>query len=325
MGKKEINPLSYKVGGLLYIPAFQSGAGEKIVNKKIPALSSVAFCLEDAVQDAAVLAAERELYKTLRFIYSNKKEDLPLLFIRVRSFEQMERVEETLDEAREIITGYIFPKFDLRNAEDYLKTTEKISRFRQNPIYIMPILESKPIADLKTRVHTLTELRAMLDNAFKYVLNLRVGGNDFSNIYGLRRNAAQTIYDVGVVRDILMNILNVFADNYVVSGVAWNYFGAFQNEPWATGLRRELTLDRLNGFIGKTAIHPSQLPIIKESLSVTAEDYEDACSILNWSEGVTGVKKSVSGSRMNELKCHGKWAKRIKLLGDMYGIRKAEA
>lgn len=70
----------------------------------------------------------------------------------------------------------------------------------------------------------------------------------------------------------------------------------------------------------KTAIHPTQLPFIWESLKVSEEDYRDACRILNWNESQKAVQKGFGGSRMNELKCHGKWAKRIKILGDLYGV-----
>ena len=48
----------------------------------------------------------------------------------------------------------------------------------------------------------------------------------------------------------------------MLSGPVWEYFGEDLQGAWAEGLRQELALDRLNGFIGKTAVHPAQLPII---------------------------------------------------------------
>ena len=91
-----------------------------------------------------------------------------------------------------------------------------------------------------------------------------------------------------------------------------------------SGLRRELELDRLNGFTGKTAVHPTQLPIICQTMQVSAEDYEDARSILGWSAGDYGVAKSAGGSRMNEVKCHAKWAEHVCKLAAVYGIREEE-
>ena len=153
------------------------------------------------------------------------------------------------------------------------------------------------------------------------VLNIRVGGNDFSNMYGLRRNINQNIYEIGVIRDILVNIINVFGSEFVVSGPVWEYFGSDVDEEWKHGLVRELELDKLNGFIGKTAIHPSQIPVIYENLKVIKSDYEDAIKILGWDLDEYGVDKSSNGSRMNEVKCHLRWADRIYKLGQVYGIK----
>ncbi|MBQ7501763.1 HpcH/HpaI aldolase/citrate lyase family protein [bacterium] len=318
-----INLLAYRVGGLLYMSALLAGISEKIRQGLISCLSSIALCLEDTVQDGAAEQAEATLFDTLRVLAEGPapKEGLPLIFIRPRTPEQMERIHNGLGDRQRLITGYIFPKFDLSSAEDWLKMHEKLAKDSPSPLYFMPILESRMVADALTRVDTLTKLRSILDDVRPYVLNVRVGGNDFSNLYGLRRNVDQTIYDLCVIRDILMDILNIFGQDYVVSGPVWNYYGVSEDEAWAKGLERELALDRLNGFLGKTAIHPCQLPIIRRSLSVSREDYDDACAILNWSSDKSGVARSVAGNRMNELNCHGKWARRTKILGDIYGIR----
>jgi citrate lyase beta subunit len=101
----------------------------------------------------------------------------------------------------------------------------------------------------------------------------------------------------------------------------WEYFGPECDGKWDVGLAKELELDRLNGFIGKTAIHPSQLPLIHESMKVKKSDYDDAMKILDWNNGSLGVAKSEDGSRMNEVKVHGKWAGKIAVLGEIYGVK----
>lgn len=186
--------------------------------------------------------------------------------------KHLEKIHTLLGEAESIITGYILPKFDLSNCEAYCKTIWEYNLGRTNRLYIMPILESRAVADIGNRVDILWNIKSHLDSVKDYVLNVRVGGNDFSNMYGLRRTESQNIYQIGVIRDILVNIINVFAADYVVSGPVWEYFGTDTTQPWAEGLRKELELDQLNGFIGKTAIHPSQLPIINESLKVRKRD-----------------------------------------------------
>ena len=315
-----MNQLGYTVGGLLYTPATNGEIAAHIINGDWEHLTSVSLCLEDSIQDAGLMDAEAQLKRTLRLLRQCKR-PLPKLFVRVRNPEHLLHVQQFLDEETTVLSGYIFPKFDLDNAVQYLDTLRRINEARPDArLYAMPILESRMIADIRTRREALFQLRRIVDERQDDILNIRVGGNDFCNSFGLRRSVRQTIYDIGVVREILMDILNVFSDDYVVSGPVWEYYGQSTDEAWALGLRRELELDRANGFFGKTAIHPSQLPLIHESMQVTRADYEDAMQILSWSDPVRAVQGSRQG-RMNEQKCHTKWAERIKLRAEFYGIR----
>ena len=316
---QEMNELAYHVGGLLYMPAVQESIAEKIIYKTVPYLTSAAFCLEDAVLDTALPEAEQAVCRIFSKLYAVRRSDFPLLFIRIRSAEHMHRVWTMLGESREILTGFILPKFDSSNAEAYLSVLTEINRNSSQIVYAMPILESRAVADLSTRQQELNHIYEKLMQVWSWILNIRTGGNDFCNLYGLRRAEDENIYQIGIIRDILADILNTFAGEFVVSAPVWEYFGN-AGLSWVSGMQKELSLDRLNGFIGKTAIHPSQLPYIWESLKVSEEDYRDACRILNWNESQKAVQKGFGGSRMNELKCHGKWAKRIKILGDLYGV-----
>lgn len=312
--------MPYRVGGLLYTPALNSTVGEKILSHEIEGLTSIALCLEDSITDESLPDAEQQLKKTLHLLLKSGTQ-LPLLFVRVRSVEHLKKIHTLLGEAESIITGYVLPKFDLSNCEAYCKTIWEYNLGRTNRLYIMPIFESRAVADIGNRVDILWNIKSHLDSVKDYVLNVRVGGSDFSNMYGLRRTESQNIYQIGVIRDILVNIINVFAADYVVSGPVWEYFGTDTTQPWAEGLRKELELDQLNGLIGKTAIHPSQLPIINESLKVRKRDYEDAINIVNWSTAGLAVAKSHDGQRMNEVKCHHRWAQRVITLADIYGFR----
>lgn len=318
------NLLKYRVGALFYVPALNKTAVDKIIQHKFDRLTSCCFCLEDSIQDSALAEAENILLDTLTKIQNEMDDDLPNIFIRVRNPGHLLHIHKKFESVHSVITGYNLPKFDLNNAEDYASIIKNINT-GEKVFYVMPILESRMIADICTRTGTLQKIKEIIDTMHDYVLNIRLGGNDFCNLYGLRRNVNQTIYDIGVIRDIITDIINVFSFDYVVSGPVWEYFGkktddGWADGPWKEGLNRELALDRLNGIIGKTAIHPSQLPIIYDSLRVTKEDYEDACRILNWKPDGFAVEKGAT-SRMNEVKCHRKWAKRIKALGDIYGVK----
>lgn len=324
---KDRENLQYRVGGLLYMPAYQENIVEKIRANVQPYLTSVCFCLEDAINDTAVADAERALRETLRVLkqlYEEEGRRKPLLFVRVRTADHMQHFVDFVGEAGSVLTGYVLPKVNLGNVEAYMEIMRGLGQDPARRRYIMPVLESPSIAGIKSRSAVLGELKAVFDAHREYVLNIRVGGNDFSNLYGVRRSIAHTIYSVGVVRDILVDILNIFARDYVVSGPVWNYFGEDPAGLWAKGLKRELEYDRMNGFIGKTVIHPAQLPFVFDSLRVRRADYEDARMILDWKDARAGVRKSWDGTRMNEVKTHGKWAARIMALAEIYGVKEEE-
>ena len=78
--------------------------------------------------------------------------------------------------------------------------------------------------------------------------------------------------------------------------------------------------DKLNGFLGKTAIHPSQLKVIQKSMIINKYDYLDALSIIGINENATGVKKSIEKNRMNEVKTHRAWARKTIGLANIYGV-----
>ncbi len=321
VGMSEKERLKYSVGGLLYTPAMNKKIPQKLRDGAFQSLTSMAFCLEDTIQDECLEEAEQSLYDILAEL-DGMEGKLPLIFIRIRTPEHMRHIVELYRPYQGIITGYILPKFDLSNVDAYMELAREINRKSGGPVkYIMPVLESRMIADIGTRVGTILKLKESLDAIREYVLNVRVGGNDFCNLYGLRRSVSQSIYDIGVIRDIFVDIINIFASDYVVSGPVWEYFGAERDGRWDMGLVRELELDRLNGFTGKTAIHPAQLPLIYESMKVSRTDYDDAMGILGWEHGSLGVAKSGNGGRMNEVKVHAKWAKKIALLAELYGVR----
>lgn len=324
-----VSLLPYRVGGLMYVPALKEDMAERLRDGAYPGLQSLCLCLEDAVQDSALPEAEAALCGTLKRLAEPgcETEALPLLFVRVRTPEHLRHVRRMLGESESLLTGYVLPKFDRSNAEAYMRVMSSggwSAGFRSKRLFVMPILESTAVADAAGRAGRLEEIRSVLDAWKDQVLNVRVGGNDLCNLYGVRRSVRQTIYDIGVVRDIMSDIINVFSRDYVVSAPVWEYFGQDPKGEWAQGLRRELELDLLNGFTGKTAIYPTQVPVIHDALRVSRSDLDDALRILSWADTSLGVEKSARGTRMNEVKCHLRWALRIYALGQIYGTRGSE-
>ncbi|MNW63928.1 hypothetical protein D3C74_421660 [compost metagenome] len=86
------------------------------------------------------------------------------------------------------------------------------------------------------------------------------------------------------------------------------------------GLFREVLLDKENGIVGKTIIHPSHLRPVQAMYTVMHEEYVDALSIVESNDGSRGVFKSEYYNKMNEIKPHLNWAKRVLLRSQIYGV-----
>ena len=312
----------YSVGALLYSPALNRKVADAVINNKYGHQYSLALCLEDTIADDSIKIAEQQLEATLGKIFNGlekKQFYLPKIFIRVRSCDQMVRLHKVLQPYAEIITGFVFPKYTLSNADEYNSAVKEMNMESGKTIYMMPILESSDIVEHSTRHTVLAELKEKIDSVKDYVLNIRVGGNDFSNEFAARRHYDETIYDILPIAQLLGDILTVFSRDYVVSGPVWEFFSS-DNEEWKRGLRNELKLDKLNGFVGKTVIHPKQISVVNEALKVSLKDYEDAKAILNWDESGLQVGKSFAGERMNEVKTHTNWAIKTMALAEIYGV-----
>ena len=314
--------LKYSIGALLYSPALNSKIAKTIVKGELGSKYSLALCLEDTISADLIESAEIQVQETFRQLYefSEKGEIyLPKLFVRVRDAEQLSRVFGSIQPYQSIFTGFIFPKYTISNAESYNEALLRVNDIARDKVYMMPILESRDMIDLRTRAELLFKIKDKIDSMKEYVLNIRVGGNDFSNEFSARRHYDETIYDILPIGQLLGDILTVFSREYVVSGPVWEFFSS-DNDEWKNGLRKELKLDRLNGFIGKTVIHPKQIPVVNEMLRVTSKDYEDAKAILNWDNSGLQVGKSFGGERMNEVRTHYNWARKTILLSELYGI-----
>lgn len=324
--------LQYAVCGLLYMPATNVKIADDIINKHMPHVSSICLCLEDAIGDEMVKKAELCVKEILKKVYDAVHdgvisiEDVPLIFIRVREPKQISRLYKLCGtRAFSMLCGFNLPKFDKSNCDAYLEEFDPVMKAymksNKRPLYIMPIIESKNVMYRQRRMDQLIYLNDRLVLYSDNVLNIRVGATDFCSLFGIRRNINSTVYDMNVIADCLADVVNVFARNYICSGPVWEFFNS-QGEPgdWSHGLQRELFLDKLNGFTGKTCIHPSQLKYVQESNIVTYEQYKDATAILGMADGFIGVKKGYNNNKMNEVKTHTTWARRIIGRAEVFGV-----
>ena len=343
--------LQYCLGATMYMPGTKDFV-QKIVDRSYPGLTSMVMCFEDACPEEDVPAAEKNSIHLLgelnRLVNDGSLDykDIPLIFFRVRSVEQFRHFSSMLKaEHIRFITGINFPKFNSITAEDYMHHLKELNDRFGEVIYGMPIIEDRRVAYKESRLDELISIKRVLDEYKELVLNVRVGGTDFSSCFGVRRGINYTIYDIMTVSNCLMDILNVFTRNndYTVSGPVWEYFRASKNmkamaelpkvdlqqtllkrkaivNDAVDGLMRELVLDQANGFMGKTCIHPSHLNFINGMLAVTKEEYDDAIQILHTPGGVV---KGTKG--MNEVGPHKAWAERISHRAEAYGVIENEA
>ena len=166
-----------------------------------------------------------------------------------------------------------------------------------------------------------------------------------SSLFGVRRGINSTVYDIMPVRDALSDVLNFFNryNDYCVSAVVWEYFRAYKDDdiddvikrnfhnalikgqdivnPAIDGLMKEVLIDRANGFVGKTIIHPTHAKFVNAMFTVVEEEYNDALQVLSTSGGVV---KSAHGDKMNEIGPHRRWAEKIVRRANVYGVVKTE-
>lgn len=339
--------LQYCLGATMYMPGNKDFA-QAILDQKYLGLTSMVMCFEDACREEDVPSAEHNSLALLDSINAAINAGtfdykyLPLIFFRVRNVEQFQHFTSMLKpEHIHLISGFNFPKFNTSNGRAYYLHLKELNEKFGEILYGMPIIEDRCVAFKETRVEELMGIKQILDNYEDLVLNVRVGGTDFSSCFGVRRGISYTIYDIMTVRDCLMDILNVFSrDNlYTVSGPVWEYFRAekkmrfeplpefdfttalIKHDPILNdavdGLLRELVLDKANGFIGKTIIHPTHLNYVNGMLAVTREEYEDAVQIMHTSGGVI---KSANANKMNEIGPHKNWAEKLYYRAQAYGV-----
>ncbi|MBX8946307.1 MULTISPECIES: HpcH/HpaI aldolase/citrate lyase family protein [Lysinibacillus] len=344
--------LSYALGATLYMPASMPTIVSLIRSQKYKELTSLVIDLEDAVGDAELVDCEAKLIEDISELYALYQQkqlllqELPLLFIRVRHVEQFQKLTTVLGKKQEILTGYVFPKFTAEEGARYFELLEQTILENDLILYGMPILESREVLYKETRMEALLDIKAVLHQYKARVLNVRIGATDFCGIYGIRRRMDSTIYDISVIRDCIADIVNILGreeDGFIISGPVWEYFNnqrvlkpALRVTPFSEkgaldtrkallddcldGLMKEVLMDKQNGIVGKTIIHPSHIRVVHALYAISYEEYLDALSIIENNDGQKGVMKSHYANKMNEIKPHMRWAQRILKQAHVYGV-----
>ncbi|MGD6944216.1 HpcH/HpaI aldolase/citrate lyase family protein [Cytobacillus gottheilii] len=354
--RSDKDQLAYALGATLYMPATRPNIHQDLLSKKHSGLTSMVICLEDAIGDWEVERAEKLVVEELLRLQEDMKkgfiqeDDLPLLFIRIRSYEQLLRLINQAEQALSLLTGIVIPKFNPVNGTKIINEIQMLHQRENFKLYVMPILETREIIYKETRLDELLKIKAVLDEFSDYVLNVRIGATDFCGLFGIRRNTDTTIYDIAIMRDCITDILNVFSRSdspYLVSGPVWEHFSSKERrlkpqlrqtpfrqrygqkglelrtdliDQQMDGLIREVLMDISNGIIGKTIIHPTHIKAVQALNTVSCEEYLDAKMILEQADGQKGVLKSSYSNKMNEIKPHYYWAEKTIKKSLIYGV-----
>jgi len=288
----------WMLGAPLYMPGNRRDLIEIANGEKFPMLRSMIFCTEDAVSDSELESCIRHLGLCLQGFHDSSHR---FRFIRARSPEVLARLLDF--SAIEKIDGFVLPKFteDVFDAYfDLLKGTS---------FKVMPTLETKEVFDF----NAMSALRQGLLQAeiAERIIMLRIGGNDLMNLLGIRRTRHSTIYE-SPIGHIIAQLLTIFRPyGFSLAAPVFEYLDDTQT------LQKEMRQDLAYGLIGKTAIHPTQIPIIEAAYAVDKEDYEMAFS-LNDTESPAVFRMH---NAMCEVATHQQWATNIINRHRCYGIK----
>jgi citrate lyase beta subunit len=285
----------------MYMPVIQEDAMKIILGEKLPTLKSMVLCLEDALLEEHVeLGLSRLAQLTLELLRTHKRgTNAPLLFVRPRDLE-MARTIVKMRGVKEI-DGFVAPKVKPGQIAEWMHLLNGTN------LYLMPTLETAEAFDAEAMKSLCDE---MLANSPSRILAVRFGGNDLMSCLGVRRQRGISLYE-GPLNYVISLLMSVFGSK----GFALTS-PVFDDITDISGLQRELERDVHFGFVGKTAIHPNQIDVIQRAFAVPQVDYEAATKILE--KDAKAVFK-FAGS-MLEPATHSKWAERIKMRKDHYGL-----
>ncbi|MGB5854736.1 MAG: HpcH/HpaI aldolase/citrate lyase family protein [Oceanisphaera sp.] len=300
----------YRLGASLYMPAVRTDIVDVVLKNKIPGLSSLIICFEDALAEQDIAAGLSNLHTVLAVLrqhrhanhsHANRDHDRPLVFIRPRHQAMARLLVDEFDLST--VNGFVLPKFTQATLDEWTDILEPTQ------LLWMPTLETAEVFDALA----MRELVNVLDThpCRSRMLAIRVGGNDLLNVLSLRRQRHKTLYD-GPLGYVMKMLVSTFGSRqFALTAPVCELIE--RNDI----LTEELKADIEHGFVGKTAIHPNQIDIINQALAVEATEYEDALRIVN-----SGAAVFKHNGAMCEPATHTRWAENILTRAQYYGHQK---
>jgi citrate lyase beta subunit len=286
----------FDLGASLYIPSTHKNLSFSL-QEGVSGLRSMVVCLEDAVKDDDLSFALKNLKEALKNLTPNSKFKRfirprnPLILAEILNYEYIDKID-----------GFILPKFDLHTHDLYEKVFQEQT---QHPFYVMPTLETSQVFDPKAMALLSERLLSWGDR----IICLRIGGNDLMNLLGIKRMKGMTTYDTPLRSVIDQLIMHFRPKGFELSAPVFDMIDDIET------LKKELAMDLVYGFFAKTAIHPTQVPVIESAFFDFTENHiEQARCVLN--EESAAVFKF--NGQMMEPNCHKHWANRTLQLAERY-------
>lgn len=289
-----------ELGATLYVPATRADLKAIAAGDKLGELRSIIFCTEDAVNEKDLPHALANLRAALAGLRQGHG---CMRFVRVRNPAVMRQVLAMPGAER--LDGFVLPKV----VRDVLPLY--MAQLQGTGHCVMPTLETREVFDEAE----MQALRRMLaDPAIAdRVLTLRIGGNDLLALLGMRRPRGKTLYQTPL-GPVISRLVTLFKPSGLnLSAPVFEYFNDRET------LLREVGEDLDHGLVGKTAVHPEQVPLIEACYRVHVSDLEMAEMILR--EDAPAV------FRMHDSMCepatHRIWAARLRLSAACFGLRES--
>lgn len=243
----------------LFVPGSRPELFAKAMAGEADALS---FDLEDSVDEARKGQARGDLAKFLRTLPPNCGK---VIIVRVNGLdtEHFERDLEAIVGSGVDMVNLPKPESpeDVRACAAAMAKAER--RVKADPIDILPNIESPRALRLAAEIAT----------ASPRVVGLQAGWGDLIEPLDIDR------YNPPVIEAIQLQIRIAAGE----AGV-WAYDGAFANIEDPEGYRREAEGARRLGYLGKSAIHPTQVPIANAVFRPTDAEIAHSLKVIEASE-----------------------------------------
>lgn len=277
-----------QLGASLYVPATHHALGEIAAGIRLASVRSLIICTEDSVSAQHLPDAMKNLFKALHRV---KTWDGRFVFVRVRNPQILQTILDMPDVER--LTGFVLPKITAENIDDYLKPLHK------HPHCVMPTLETRETF-VESDMYGFLRLIEHPGRRSR-ILSMRIGGNDLLALLHMRRPKGRTIYETP-----LGHVIARLATIFIPQGFSLSA-PVFEHMDDPKTLSLEIEHDLNHGLVGKTAIHPNQIPLIEQHYKVCERDIAAAVRILTPdAPGVFRLDQS-----MCEPATHRPWAQAV--------------